>query len=138
MLNNKIRYLLGVSFLALAGVFVANAQIEHGSAIRFSVSHPFVVKDKTFPAGNYSISAVDMPDGSTDLLRLQSLDGKESMLLSTVDKFYETRAKGTQIIFDQVGNEYFLTGIRTKGDDVGLEVLGSKAEKRALAEAGMN
>src|SRR6185369_14014211 len=91
----KIKAVLFMAFLSLCGIAAANAQITNGGAIKFTVSHPFVIEDKTLPAGKYSITALSMPDGSDDILRLLSDDGKVSMFISTMEKIYGGPSKNT-------------------------------------------
>jgi len=133
--NNKIKVVIVAAFMALGGVIAANAQITDGGAIKFTVDHSFVIKNKTLPAGRYSISALSLPDGSDDILRLQSLDGKESMFFSIIDRVYREPSRRTELVFDQVGGEYILTEIRLEGDQTAVEVEQTKAEKQAVAAA---
>src|SRR5262245_45339836 len=88
LLTYTFNVVIVASFIMLGGIVAANAQIANGGAIRFTVDHPFVIKNKTLPAGRYSITPLSMPDGSDDILRLQSEDGKESMFFSTMEKLY--------------------------------------------------
>ena len=138
MFNNTFKILFAVLFLVFGGVLAAKAQIENGGVIKFDVSHPFVVNNKTLAAGKYSISAISMPDGATDILKLQSEDGKESMLFCTIQKLHGDRAKNTELIFDQADGIYFLTEIRTAGDDEGALVEKTGSEKQTPAAAGIN
>ena len=134
----KIKAVLFMAFLSLCGIAAANAQITNGGAIKFTVSHPFVIEDKTLPAGKYSITALSMPDGSDDILRLLSDDGKVSMFISTMEKIYGSPSKNTELVFDQVGDEYILKEIRLRGDEVAVEVPRTKSERQAEATAGIN
>ena len=135
MFTNKIKILLGVSILMLGSIVAANAQIDNGGAVRFEVSHSFVVNGKTLPAGRYAITDADSLDGTSDVLALRSIDGKESMLFSTIQKNYNEPAKDTALVFEQVGDTYYLTEIRTKGEDVGIQVEELHSEKDAIASA---
>jgi hypothetical protein len=130
---NKIQKFLAVSMILLGGMVAANAQIDSGSAIRFEVSHPFVIDGKTLPAGKYSISAIATQSGSSDVLKIQSADGKESMLFSTLKKFHGEAAGKTELVFDQVGEIAYLTDIRVKGDEEGVLI-----ENRTSDAAGEN
>ena len=138
MFINKIKAVFFMAFLSLCGIAAANAQITNGGAIKFTVSHPFVIEDKTLPAGKYSITALSMPDGSDDILRLLSNDGKVSMFISTMEKIYGGPSKNTELVFDQVGDEYILKEIRLRGDEVAVEVPRTKSERQAEAAAGIN
>ena len=124
--------------ILLGGMIAANAQIDSGSAIRFEVSHPFVIDGKTLPTGKYSISAIATQSGSSDVLKIQSADGKESMLFSTLKKFYGEAAGKTELVFDQVGDISYLTEIRVKGDEEGVLIENRQLENRTSDAAGEN
>jgi len=134
----KIKAVLFMAFLSLCGIAAANAQITNGGAIKFTVSHPFVIENKTLPAGKYSITALSMPYGAADILRLLSDDGKVSMFISTIETIYGSPSKTTELVFDQVGDEYILKEIRLRGDEVAVEVPRTKSERQAEAAAGIN
>jgi len=138
MFINKIKAVFFTALLTLGGIAAANAQITNGGAIKFTVSHPFVIEDKTLPAGKYSITALSMPDGSDDIIRLLSNDGKVSMFISTMEKIYGSPSKNTELVFDQVGEEYILKEIRLSGQDVAVEIHRTKSEKQTEAAAGIN
>ena len=137
MFSTNIRMLLGVSILLLGAIVGANAQIDGGSAIKVEIDHPFIVNGKTLPAGRYSISGISGTDGTSDVLRLLSSDGKESMLFSTLQKIHNEPANNTELVFDHVGESYYLREIRTKGDEVGIQVAQSHSEKQTLESAGV-
>lgn len=135
---NKIQLLLGISFLLIGGTGAANAQIDNASAIRFEVSHSFVIDGKTMPAGKYSIAAIATQSGSSDILKIQSADGKESMLFSTLRKVHNQAADETELVFDQVEGTYYLTEIRIKGDEDGVLIDNKGSEKRSSDADGKN
>ena len=138
MFNNTFKILFAISFLVLGCFTVANAQIENGEALRVDVSHPFVVRDKTFPAGKYTITPLEEADGSTHLLKLQSQEGKEFAVFDTMEKNLNEPSRNTELIFNQAGGEYVLTGIQIKGEEQANDIPETKSEKRAVTMAAMN
>jgi len=138
MFNNTLKILFAISFLVLGSFTAANAQLGNGNAIRVTVDHPFVVKDKTFPAGKYTIATVGDFDGSDSILKLQSLNGKEFVAFQTIGEELNEPAKSTELIFDRLGDEYILSKIRIAGDIEGTEVEKTRSEKAALAAAAVN
>ena len=138
MFNNTLKILFAVSFMVLGSFTAANAQLGNGNAIRVTVDHPFVVEDKTFPAGKYTIATVGDFDGSDSILKLQSLNGKEFVAFQTIGEELNEPAKSTELIFDRLGDEYILSKIRIAGDIEGTEVEKTRSEKAALAAAAVN
>jgi hypothetical protein len=135
---NKLQILLGISFLLVGGIVAANAQIDRSSAIKFEVAHPFVVDGETLPAGKYSIGTIANQGGSNGVLKIQSLDGKESMLFSTLKKVRNEAAAKTELVFEQVGGEYYLTEIRVKGDEDAVLIDSRELNKRIADDAAAN
>jgi hypothetical protein len=106
--------------------------------VRINVPHSFVVRDKTLPAGEYVITPIEEADGSTHLLKLQNEHGKEFAVFDTLEKTLNEPSKNTELIFNQAGDEYVLTGIQVKGEDEANQVIETKSEKRAVAAAAVN
>jgi len=137
MFRNALIGLIGVSFLFLGAVTSVSGQIDNGGAIRFEVDHPFVINNKNLPAGKYSITSAGFPDGSTSILELRSLDGKHAILFSTMKEFQRVPSNKTELIFDQVGDTYYLTEIRTRGENEAVELGRTRVERQTLAAAGL-
>lgn len=138
MFINKLKIMLGVLSLTFGVALAANAQLDNGGSLKFTVAHPFVVDGKDMPAGKYVITAVTVPDGSTDFLQMKRVDGKESILFTTMQKFHNEAAKDTALVFDRVDDTYYLTEIRTKGDEIGSVVEKDKTEKATITNAGLH
>ena len=135
---NKLQILLGISFLLVGGIVAANAQMDGSSSIKFEVAHPFVVDGETLPAGKYSIGTIASQGGSNGILKIQSLDGKESMLFSTLKKVHSEAAGKTELVFEQVGGDYYLTEIRVKGDEDAVLIDSRELNKRISDDAAAN
>jgi len=138
MFNNTFKILFALSFLLLGSFVVANAQIEDGEALRVDISHPFVVRDKTFPAGRYTITPLEEADGSNHLLKLESQQGKEFAVFDTQEKDLNTPYKHTELVFNHAGDEYVLTEIRIQGEEQANDIPETRSEKQEVAVAAMN
>ncbi len=137
MFNNSFKLIPAIGVLVLAGFTAVSAQIGFGSELKIGIPHSFIINDKEFPAGKYIVSPV-FTDGSSSMLKVQSENGKESALFETLEKFLDQPSKETELIFNHVGDEYFLSEIRIEGDDQSNQILETKAEKQALSAAAVN
>jgi hypothetical protein len=137
MFGNKFQMILG-SVLMLAGGLAANAQITGSNSIKVTLDHPFVVKDKTLPAGKYIISTLGEMGSPSDVLKIQSVDGKQYATFQTIDAELNVPAKDTALIFDRVGDEYILSKIVMKGDTEAAEITPTRSEKAVETETGQN
>jgi len=138
MSNTRFQILFVLAFLLLGGITVADAQILPGEAVRGDVSHPFVVRDKTFPAGEYTITPIDLGDGSTHLMKLESKNGTQFAVFDTLGKLLIEPSKNTELLFDRVGGEYILSGIRVEGENQASHVIGSSSERRSAIAAAIS
>ena len=118
----------------LAATLTANAQIRSDATIRVNVPYSFVVNNTTLPGGTYVIT-VDDPYGSdTSVLEIRSANGKTAVLFDTDPITGPRLAPQTELVFDKVGDTYFLSRVFLKGDE-GNQLLKSKTQRR-LEENG--
>lgn len=129
-MKNLGKLFMALCLLTVGGGIVANAQIYNtGVALRADVPFTFVVRDTTLPAGKYDIKALDEMPG---VLELRSVNGRTSVVFDTEN--VETRGdqvmnKG-ELVFDKIGDKYFLSQVWRAGSDTGSELVKSRFEKR--------
>ena len=130
MFNLKTKIFLA-AILIFGGIIAANAQAP-GSAIHANIPVTFVVDDKEFPAGEYIIKRQPSSVSSRYALMLQG-EG-QAIFFNTVGSTSGQAAGETELVFDQVGDRYFLSQIHYKGDTTFNELPKTKAEKRYIAQ----
>lgn len=129
---------LGKLFLALcvltAGGVAANAQIDSGITIDGKVPFAFMAGNTKLPAGTYEIRNLDQMPG---VLELYSVDGRHSVMVETenVNAQVNRDVAKTELIFDKVGDAYFLRQIWVAGTGTGSEVVRSRVEKALAGDA---
>ena len=133
MFNFKIKIVVAAFALVLGGVTAASAQFNFGSALRVNVPSEFVVEDKVFPAGEYSIfQTPSTTDSSTNLI-LRGRNGR-SMIMNTMIARSNEAATSTHLVFDIVDGTHFLSKIWLKGEITANEIPKSSFERRLIAE----
>jgi hypothetical protein len=133
MFNFKITIVLVAFVLVLGGVTAASAQFNFGSALRVNVPSEFVVEDKVFPAGEYSIfQTPSTTDSSTNLI-LRGRNGR-SMIMNTMIARSNEAAMSTHLVFDVIDGTHFLSKIWLKGEITANEIPKSSFERRLIAE----
>ena len=133
MFNFKIKIVLVAFVLVLGGVTAASAQFNFGSALRVNVPSEFVVEDKVFPAGEYSIfQTPSTTDSSTNLI-LRGRNGR-SMIMNTRIARSNEAAMSTHLVFDVIDGTHFLSKIWLKGEITANEIPKSRFERRLIAE----
>lgn len=136
MIRNLSRLFLALCLLTVGGGIVANAQIDTDSRIQVNVPFAFVVSHTTLPEGKYEIRGLD--DNTPDVLELSSIDGRTRVVFET--EAARTRndepASKTELVFDKVGDKYFLSQVWVEGNGSGSQLAKSKMEKALEARGG--
>jgi hypothetical protein len=130
MIRNLGKLFLTLCLLLVGGGVVANAQIDSVPQIFVNVPFAFAVGDTKLPAGTYEITTSD--GYSPNILEMRSTNSRTSVIFDT--EAAQTRddqiANKTELIFDKVGDEYFLSQIWVAGSAEGSELPKSRMEKR--------
>ena len=123
MKRNVFGALMTLIMAATIAVPVVNAQ---QTIMRCNVPFAFNIGDKQLPAGTYVVREMDR--GTL----IQSKDGENSVL-GIYNYAGPSKADENKLVFDKVGDHYFLTQIWVSARDEGLLVPESKQEKEMRA-----
>lgn len=105
--------------------------------VKANIPFDFIAGKKTLPAGEYTIER-GVPD-QRDLLLIHSADRQHAVFLLAEDTVARETPKETDLVFNKVGDEYFLSEVWMAGEDTGREILKPRAERileRNLARNG--
>jgi len=121
--------------LSLLVVGTTRAQ-DPGTAIRASIPFDFIVKGRTYPAGEYEISRVmDEPIG----LLLRNVHNKHDEVVFETEPIEGRKMpKRDLLIFNRYGDSYFLSEVFTAGEQTGEELYPSHAERQLKREMARN
>lgn len=130
MIRKLGKLFLMLCLLTVGAGIVANAQIDTGVTIQANVPFAFMVGDTTLPAGKYDIKALE--GEPPNVLELRSINGHTAVVFDTEN--VETRGdqivnKG-ELVFDKIGDNYFLSQVWMAGSSSGSELVKSRMEKR--------
>ncbi len=134
MFNLRVRSFLAISILVLGAAVASSAQIASGSVIRADIPSAFVVMDKTFPAGKYTIERTPGSFDSTTLLVLRG-EKSEAIIFDTIPAASDQAATETGLVFENVGGVEHLSKIVVRGESVVFELPKNKAEVRTFAKS---
>jgi hypothetical protein len=135
MIRNLSKLLMALCLLAAGGGVVANAQAEQPAIIEANVSHAFLVGNATLPPGKYEVRRID--DTNPNVSEIRSADGRTAVVFETEDAQLrdDQPASKTELVFNKIGNQYFLSQVWVAGSLNGRELAKSKMEKK-LADGG--
>jgi hypothetical protein len=115
-------------------VVTTSAQIDSGETIEAAIPYAFVVGNKTLPAGKYTIKVSD--DTNLNLFVVRSTDGRTAAFFETQDVQANQTPRQTELVFNKIGDTYFLSQIWLTGSKLGANLEKSKAEQK-LEAGGM-
>jgi len=121
--------------VGLGATLSTSAQIESDVTIKATIPHAFVVRDTTLPAGTYFIKVED-DEGELNTLEIRGVDGKVAVLFDTDDVVANHSMPTTELVFDKLGDTYFLSKVFLSGDRSGNELPKSKMQRK-LEEGGL-
>jgi hypothetical protein len=143
LMKTVSKLLLSLCLVVGFGAVAAHAQIESGVTIEANIPHAFVVGKTQLPPGKYTVKTAEDSD-DLNVLEIRSADGRTAVFFETENIRDNQRPGKSELVFDQVGDQYFLSQVFLKGDDSGnqaiksrmeqkLEARGMKAERRSVA-----
>lgn len=120
--------------VGLGATLTSHAQIQSDATVKANIPHSFVVNNTTLPPGNYTIKVAD-DYSNLNVLEIRSANGKTNVLFDTEPVNLPRVMSRSELVFDKVGDTYFLSRVFMRGDESGNQVLKSKQQRR-LEESG--
>jgi hypothetical protein len=112
-------------FLALTVLLLATAAHAQSTNVKASIPFDFVVGDHAYSAGDYTVKSLTM---SGVAIRIDNADKSDKgMTLSNACSSSQP-ATGTKLVFQRLGDHYFLYQVWEKGNAEGREFPKGKAE----------
>ncbi len=111
--------------LALTVLLLATAAQAQTTNVKASIPFDFVVGDHAYTAGEYTVKSMSQ---SSAAIRIDNADQSEKGITLANECEKGRPATQTTLVFQRLGNNYFLYQIWTEGSSLGREVPRSKAE----------
>ena len=111
--------------LALTVLLLATAAQAQTTNVNASIPFAFVVGDHAYPAGEYTVKS--MSQGSA-AIRIDNADESEKGITLSTACSKGQAADGTTLVFQRMGDSYFLYQIWTEGSSSGREFPKSKTQ----------
>jgi hypothetical protein len=119
-----------VMFVGILGVVVLVAlPIVYGQSeerVIATIPFAFTAGTSTLPAGEYTISQVPNTPG---IVLIRSQDNHTSVFFGTESAYAIQIPQRTELVFNEVGDRYFLSQIWIAGEDLGRELPKPRAER---------
>jgi hypothetical protein len=125
-MKNKITQFLMLAVLT-AGLTIF-AQAKTSSIYKVTIPFNFIVGEKTFNAGDYSIEFGVITSDRNDFI-IRSADGKQTAIVSYgISKYSDKNLKNANIVFNVSNEHYFLSEVNTHRTSI--ELPGSKEKTK--------
>jgi hypothetical protein len=112
-------------FLALTVVLLATAAHAQQTNVQATIPFDFVVGDHAYSAGEYTLKSLSQSDVA---IRIDNSDESEKGITLSNECRSLQPATGTKLVFQRLGNNYFLYQIWTDGNSTGREFRMSKTQ----------
>lgn len=122
------RILFAIAFL-VAATFVTASASAQDRRVKATIPFDFTVNGSIAPAGTYVIST---PTGQ-NILNISSWETKVHILTSGVANWND-RETGNVLVFHKVGDQYYLSAIRSQDSFMNVYFPPSKAEEKARTQ----
>ena len=129
MRSTDPKFFLIAIVLLLAGAVSASAQLSTG--VKMKTSFSFTVGKTTLPAGDYTIRRLGSRESNYSLI-LQG-EGRQIVFTTVGASSKERFVSRTEIIFENIDGQYFLSEVRAAGAETGNRIVPSGNYSRLLA-----
>jgi hypothetical protein len=100
-----------------------------------NIPFEFTVRNTTLPAGNYVIKRSGLPAGQ--VMEIRTADDRKAVFFMTISAQLPNEPRKSELLFDRVGDRYFLSKIFEVGSRLGVELPRSHQERRLEHEGAM-
>ena len=117
----------GLAVAAATAFVISPLKAQLTSNVEANIPFAFRVGDATMPAGKYIVSPLD--EGQ---IEVSAVSGKPSAVYIVETTSADQPAGKTELIFHRYGNQEFLSQLVLEGEQEGLALPASKAEKELM------
>lgn len=124
---------VSLSLMAFAGRIPAHAQVV--DTIEADIPFSFTVRETTLPAAKYKIERVYTVN--PNVMEIRGSDAHATAFVIVENAVIARAPEKAELIFDRVGDQYFLWEIFEGGSNAGVELPKSHAERQMEKEGAM-
>jgi|ERR1700722_15232288 len=115
----------------LFAAFTVYVQAQERPLLTATIPFTFTVENSNLPAGTYTISTLP----PYNMMKVQSADGRKVAMIPAIPSRTLAASEQTKLIFDHIGNQYFLAQVWEQGSEVRRDVRSGNLA-RELAKRG--
>jgi hypothetical protein len=119
-----MKRITAIALLTIASFVTAGKALAQDRAVRATVPFDFTVGDKLLPPGTYEITTA-----MSGVIEIQNRSKHVAILTTTSPD--DNQSQTGKLVFDKLGDQYFLSEILCQSADMNVSVPPSKHEKQA-------
>ena len=123
--------LVMLSLTVTLAVTAANAQ-SRAHFMRITIPFEFIIKNETLPPGSYTVKRLS--SDKPEMLLLSGTDGGSGVYILTNNVQAKMHRSGSELVFHQYGDKYFLSQVWEAGDNIGRQLPKSRRERATELE----
>jgi len=112
--------------LSISGLTTARAQVV--DTVEADIPFGFTINDTTMPAGEYTIKRVSAEN--PNVMVISSKEGHRNELFVVNSAQAKSEPQQTELLFDRVGDQYFLSEIFESWDVNGVKLPKPRSERK--------
>jgi hypothetical protein len=120
-----MKRITATALFTLAALVTAGGAMAQDRAVRATLPFDFTAGDRLLPAGNYEISSV-----WSNVIEIRNRDKGTAIMVTTTYDSHESR-NGSKLVFDRLGDQYFLREVLAQAAAINVNLPPTKAEKHA-------
>ena len=127
----KLQFIKTLFVLALligVGNVSAKAQALSEGTIEADVPFSFTVRETTLPAGKYILQRISKVEPL--VLEIRDARGRAAVTFEAENAQANQIPRDAELVFDKVGDQYFLSQIWSSDSDLGYQLPKTRAEER--------
>src|SRR5207253_1087649 len=129
-MNTSKKLIAFMGLLSLLCAIPTMAQITN--EVTFDAPFAFYAGNAKMPAGSYTVT---QPEADDNLLLIEDASGSHSVYVEYVVASSDTPHAQSDVTFNKYGKADFLSLIWVQGENSGMQILPSKAERNAAKAA---
>ena len=123
----KKLWLVLVVMSCLLGIAEGTARAQIVYPIEADIPFDFTVRQITLPAGHYTVKRLG---SDPEVMEILGADYRHPYVFLVESAQVSNTLRRGELIFDRVGDRYFLSEVFEQGTNIGVEVPKSRAERR--------
>jgi hypothetical protein len=122
----NIRILITTLLVAAVSVSVHAQQRQ---LLTVTVPFAFTAENSSLPAGTYTVSTLP----PYNMIKVQSADGQKVAMIPAVPSPTSAESERTKLVFDRIGNQYFLSQVWEQGSKLRRDLRSGKLAQELVS-----